>query len=45
MTEDVQTQEGRSEHSKEVKGSQVVSSLETGMEMTRQPPEEAKLDG
>jgi hypothetical protein len=36
MTEYVQAQEGRSERNKEVKGSQVVSGLETGMERTRQ---------
>ena len=35
-TEDVQDQQGKSEASKDVKGSQVVSGLETGMERTRQ---------
>ena len=36
MTEDVQAQQGRSESSKDVKGSQVEAGLETGMERTRQ---------
>jgi hypothetical protein len=36
ITEDVLTQEGRSERSREMKGSQVVSGLETGMERMRQ---------
>jgi CYTH domain-containing protein len=36
MTQDVHSQDGRSESNEEVKESQIVSWLETGMEMTRQ---------
>ena len=36
MTEDVHDQQGKSEASNDVKGSQVVSGLATGMERTRQ---------